>query len=284
MKHCLPLLKFSCIFLIISACSGQSTMLKEDFSEQGVSLVLPNDPAYKSELEKLDSSISSSAHLLALGTGTVLVKNTSRRAVVAFGIRFTKRSPDGHIATSDVVESQPSALLDLGQPGRYDRQLGGLVMPGAARLVTPDGVVDSSRKVYTHYRTARPWTIAKAQLDSVVFDDGQAIGPDQLGVIKSLKAHIDAQQDLMEEISDGLSHGELLHDVLQRIQGIASSKTDPRALTQSDPSKIYALVRQQYLDELSATEASAGDEVALRRLRQLRYATRPNIHSQKGGD
>lgn len=198
MKYCLPLLKLSCVFLIISTCSGQSTMTKEDFPEYGLLIVLPDDPTYGSELEKIGFSISSSEGRPA--PGSVFVKNTGQRAVVALGVRYTQRSPDGHIAPSDIVASQPSALLDLGQPGRFDRPVGGLIMPGTARLVTPDdGVVDSPRKVYIRHRTATPWTIVKVQLDCAVLDNGEAIGPDQLGVSKTLQAHIDAQQDLMEE-------------------------------------------------------------------------------------
>jgi len=279
MKYCLSLLKLSCIFLIISTCAGQSTMLKEDFSQQGVSLVLPSDSTYGSELEKFGLSAIAGA-----GSFSVLVKNTSRRSVVGLGIRFTKRSSDGHIATADVMGIRPSALLDLGQAGRYDRPPEGLIMPGTARLVTPDGIVGASRNSYTSYRTATPWTIIRVQLDSAVFDDGQAIGPDQLDMVRRLKAHVDAQQNLTEEISERVSHGELLHNVLQELQRTVSSKTETGALTQADPAQVYSSVRQQYLDELTATQAKAGDDAAARRLRQLKYATRPNIHREKGAD
>jgi hypothetical protein len=39
-----------------------------------------------------------------------------------------------------------------------------------------------------------------------------------------------------------------------------------------------------YLAELSITEAYAGDEVVIRRLQQLKYATRPNFHLPIGGE
>lgn len=269
------------ILLVISTSIGQSPMIKEDLSEYGFSILLPDDPTFRSELQKLGPSVSATAELLA--PGAALVKNTSQRAVVAFGVRFTKRSDDGHIATSDVIDNQPSALMDMGNPGRYDRPRGGLVSPGGTRLVTPNGVVDSTSKSYTRYQTPTPWTIVKVQIDSVVFDDGQAIGPDQLGVVEGLRAHVNAQQDLLEEISESLSHGELLHDVLQRLQSAALPRTQS-ALTQPGPSGIYALVRRQYLDELITTELKAGDEVALGRVQQLKYVTRPNIHGLKGGN
>jgi hypothetical protein len=255
-------------------------MTKQDFSEHGFSIVLSDDPTFAEELEQLGPSIGASAG--NVGPDYCLVKNTSRQSIVAFGVRFTKRSADGHMANSDVLASQPSALLDLGQRGRYDRPLEGLVMPGAARLVTPDGIVDPAGGVYTSYRTAPPWTTIKVQVDSVVFDDGHAIGPDQLGAIKGLRAHVDAQQDLMEEISDKLSHGGSFRSVLNELRGAALSNGEPKAPTRLDPSQIYASVRLQYLNELTTTEANGGEEFAQRRLRQLKYATRPNIYVEQG--
>src|SRR5437660_12074076 len=85
-----------CILLMACTCIGQSTMTKSDFPEQGFSIVLPDEPSYGSELRKLGLQPQPFA---------VLVKNTSRRAVVAFGIRFTKRFDNGHIATSDVISN-----------------------------------------------------------------------------------------------------------------------------------------------------------------------------------
>ena len=280
MKHYLFLVKISCIFLMISICAGQSTMLKDDFSAHGFSIVLPDDPRYGSELQQLGFSSNPAPY-------SVVVKNTSQRGIVAFGMRFTKRFANGHIATSDVMESQPSALVDQARPVRYDKPNMALVMPGSSRVVTPEnGIVDSSPKATTSFTSYQPhlsWTIIKVELDSAVFDDGEAIGPDQLDVVKRLKAHIDAQQDLVEEISGRLAKGEPLHAVLQDLT--ASSKTgfskrEVRAMTPTNLEQVYPLVRQHYLEELSATEANAGEEIAMRRLRQLAYTIRPQIRPQ----
>jgi hypothetical protein len=67
-------------------------MTKEDLSEHGFSIILPDDPSYGAELEKLGPSANFRAE--RLGPSSVVVKNTSRRAIVAFGVRFTERSAD----------------------------------------------------------------------------------------------------------------------------------------------------------------------------------------------
>jgi len=257
-------------------------MVKEDFSEHGFSIILSDDPAFGDELQKLGFSTNPSPY-------SVVVKNTSQRGIVAFGMRFTKRFANGHIATSDVTETQPSALVDRGRPVRYDKPYGVLVMPGRSRLITPEnGIVNPSPKATTAHTSYQPnlsWTITKVELDSAVFDDGEAVGPDQLDVVKRLKAHVDALQDLVEEISGRLAKGERLNAVLQDLTTSSNtgfSKRDVRTMTPTNLDQVYSLVRQHYLGELSATETNAGEEIATRRLRQLQYTIRPRIHP-KGG-
>jgi hypothetical protein len=256
-------------------------MTKEDFSEHGLSIILPDDAAFRDELQKLGFSANPSPY-------SIIVKNESPRGVVALGVRFTKRFTNGHIATSDICGSQPSALVDRGQPVRYDKPHKALVMPGNSRLITPeDGIPDPpSRPATSHtsYQTDLSWTITKVELDSAVFDDGEAIGPDHLVVVKRLKAHVDAQQDLVEEISGRLAKGELLHEVLRNLTSSSPadfSRQEMRTTAPTNFDPAYQLVRQRYLAELYTTEANAGQEIAIRRLRQLGYTTRPQIRLQE---
>jgi len=235
-------------------------MTKKDFAHQGFSILLPDDPHYDGELQKLGLPQNPNPEQPSF---SVLLKNTSQRAVVAFGIRFTKRLAQGGLRTSAYAASQPSALLDLGQremaqremgqpdlaqPNCYSRRPRGLVPPATARLVCEDGIVDPTRRSYTRYRTPMPFTIVKVQLDSAVFDDGEAIGPDQLNGVNRLGAKINAQQDLMEEISDRLSTGERLREVLRDLQE-TSSRADfseieiKTAMATADIEKVYPLVR-----------------------------------------
>jgi len=112
---------------------------------------------------------------------------------------------------------------------------------------------------------------------------GEAIGPDKLEVVKRLKARVDAQQDLLEEVSNRVANGELLHSVLQELQKTALSQAQPRTLTKLNPDDVYGLVRQQYLDELAATETNVGEEAASRRIQQLKYVRRPTIRQAMAG-
>jgi hypothetical protein len=256
-------------------------MLKEDFSQQGVSLVLPNDPSYGSELQRLGFSNNPAEE--SVRPASVVIKNTSQRTIVAFGIRWTKRHlRTGTIAPSDVSGSQPFGLLD-GNRRHYDRPLEGTIPPGTSRLVTAAGMVQTARDLGKTVVDMKEWAFEKVQLDSVVFDDGEAFGPDHLDVVKRLKARVDALHELTQEISTRLSQGEQLHAVLEELTSVAPSKSELSALSPFDPSDVTALVRQQYLDELATTAKNFGDEVARGRLLQLTYTTRPIIRWTESG-
>jgi len=269
---------------MISTCVGQTTMVKEDFSEHGVSIVLPDDPSYGSEVQKLGFSGTPSAERLR--PFSVVVKNTSQRTIVAFGIRWTKRHSAGNVATDDGMYMQPHGLLDGGRV-HYDRPLEAVIHPVASRLITIAGMVQTIAEFKTFSLHPLPdvsrWSIEKVELDSAVFDDGEAIGPDKLEVVKRLKARVDAQQDLLEEVSNRVANGELLHSVLQELQKTALSQAQPRTLTKLNPDDVYGLVRQQYLDELAATETNVGEEAASRRIQQLKYVRRPTIRQAMAG-
>jgi hypothetical protein len=251
-------------------------MLKEDFSQQGVSLVLPDDPSYGSELERL--GFSNNPAEASVRPASVLIKNTSHHTVIAFGISWTKRHlRTGSIAPSHVSGSQPFGLLDGNRP-HYDGPMEGTIPPGTSRLVTAAGMVQTADDLgKTIGLIWKEWAFEKVQLDSIVFDNGEAFGPDHLGVVKGLKARVETLQDLTQEIFTRFSQGEQLRAVLEELSSVAPSKSEVATLSPFDPSNVPTLVRQQYLDELATTAKNFGDEVARGRLHQLMYTTRPTI-------
>jgi hypothetical protein len=259
-------------------------MTKEDFSDRGFSIVLPNDPNYNSELKHL--SFSTSVVAQRLRPFSVIVRNTSQRTIVAFGIRWTKRHiQSGSIATDDGIYVQRFGLLDGNRP-HYDGPLEGIIPPGTSLLVTVAGVIQKvgDGDTFDHpLSDLSQWAFEKVRLDSVVFDDGEAFGPDQLGAVKRLKAQVDGQQDLMQELSDRLSHGENFQDVLRGLQSADLSKAESPPQSDVDSQDVYALIRQQYLQELSMTATNFGEDVARRRLQQLKYTTKPTIRFGASG-
>lgn len=251
-------------------------MTKPDLANNGLSLLLPGEAGYAEELNKLQ--FSNKPGMDAARPFSVIMKNTSHKAVAAYAICWKIKDPNGFIRTLNVMQVEPWALLDGGR--RHTDQLS--IAAGTSRLVTVEGIirnVEALRNFSSSFQSP-DFTVVSVELDLAVLDDGEVIGPDQVGMLPAFKATVNAKQDLMEEISGKLSQGESLHEILTAIN--AANKRAPQTYDPMDPVATYAATRQQYLDEMTATEQNVGEEMALRSLKYHKYDKRPNIHRQDG--
>jgi len=119
--------------------------------------------------------------------------------------------------------------------------------------------------------------VTSVVLDAAIFDDGEAIGPDQLGMVDRFKAHFTAEQDLMAEIDSRLASGEVMRDILVDIRGKLSLETADIPIT---PLAIYEDTRNQILSELETTGRNFGDDVAKRVVLFRKYDKKPDIHKK----
>jgi hypothetical protein len=251
-------------------------MAKHDLAGNGLIVFLPNEPGFAEELNKLQ--LDNKPGMDAAQPFSVIVKNASRKAVAAFAIRWKIKDPNGFVRTQNVMQLEARALLDGGR--RRTDQLP--IAAGTSRLVTVEGIImnpEALRNFSSSFQ-APEFTVVGVELDLAVLDDGEAIGPDQAGLLPIFKAAVDAKQDLMEEISGRLSQGGSLHEILVSLNN--ANKRAPRTYDPMDPVATYAATRQQYLDELTTTEQNFGEEIALRSLKYHKYDNRSNIHRRDG--
>lgn len=244
---------------------------KHDLADNGLSILLPTDARYAEELNKLQ--FENKPGMDAAKPGSVIIKNTSQNAVVSFGLRWKIKDSTGFIWTRDVIHMEPRALLDGGR-SRTDRVS---IAANSAQLITVEGIIanaDALRDVRSSF-LAPGFTIVSVELDSAIFDDGGLVGPDQIGILSTFKATINAKQDLMEEISERLSQGASLHEVLAALN--STTKT-PSTHAPLDSAATYASLRQQYLDELTTTEQKFGQERAVQSIKHHKFDNRPNIY------
>ena len=247
-------------------------MAKHDLAGNGLIVFLPNEPGFAEELNKLQ--LDNKPGMDAAQPFSVIVKNASRKAVAAFAIRWKIKDPNGFVRTQNVMQLEARALLDGGR--RRTDQVS--IAAGASRLVTVEGIIMNSEALHNFSSSfqAPEFTVVSVELDLAVLEDGEVIGPDQIGMLPIFIAAVNAKQDLMEEISGRLSHGGSLHEILVSLNNAnkkASQTNDPL-----NPVATYAATRQQYLDELTTTEQNFGEDVAMRSLKHYKYDNRPNIH------
>ncbi len=260
-------------------CAGQQreqTMLKHDLIESGFSIILPSEPSFDSELLKLGLSLSTDTE--ELRPFSVILKNSSKRSIVAFALRWSIVDGAGNVTTHDHSYMQTSGLLDGGRAKRERAELEHQIRQGASRFVTINGMArntDELRALASAFQNNPPqFSIAGVLLDAAIFDDGEAIGPDHLGMTARFKAQFTGEQDLILEINSMLSRGETMRDVLADLRSKLPLDTGTIPTT---PPEIYDRARRQLLIELETTERNFGDEVVKRTVAFRKYNKQPDI-------
>ena len=255
-----------------AATENKLNMTKDDLANNGLTILLPTETGYAGELNKLQ--LDNKPGMDAAKPGSVIMKNATQHAVVSFGLRWKIRDSTGFVWTRDVMHMEPKALLDGGR--RRTDQVS--IAAGSSCMVTVEGVITNPEALrdFSSSFLAPGFAVVSVQLDSAVFDDGEVVGPDQIGMLPTFRATINAKQDLMEEVSGRLSQGQSLHEILATLN--STTKAAPKTHAPLDPDGTYAALRQQYLDELTTTEQNFGQEMAMRSLKHHQYDNRPNIH------
>jgi hypothetical protein len=262
--------------LSMKICVAQArdlSMKKHDLTSAGFSIITSDDPSYETELRQL--GFGSNPDALAIKPFSVLLKNTSSRSVVAFAIKWTISDALGNTLSRSFNYIQPNALLDGGKAKRERMPVEHQIRPGASRLVTVNGMVRSPEELHDLAAGSFVGSVKGVDLDLAIFDDGEAVGPNELGLMERFAAFVDAEQDLMREVGSRMSIGEEVKKILADIRSRLAPDTREVPVT---PAAIYDHNLRIYLDELEATTENAGTEATRNIVAYRKYDVRPNIH------
>jgi len=173
-------------------------------------------------------------------------------------------------------------MLDAGNPNRRGQAPVLGLYPRSSILIGPGGPLDPTGRdgwpIAYSAQPRSPVVDMQVKIDSVVLDSGNALGPDNRQVVKKLREHIRAQQDLAHEISGRLERGELLPAVLADLSAKLPQDNDfRRGVHSKDLPTLYLSVRQSYLHGLATTYANLGEAAAMLKLKELTFTVRPTI-------
>ena len=281
MKFCVLLLGISS--LMISTCVGQTklaqtkSMNKRDLAEHGFAIVLPDEPGFAETLKWHGFSAPPSLK-------AVVVRNTSKQGVAAFGIQYMALCTDGtELPVNSVVYTAPQGLLDTGQPKKSMREP--IIEAGGSRVISPAGIV--SAKVPSGTGTWFEMVPACAvvgltvKADLVVYEDGRAYGPDDMNVLGQLQTNLAAQQDLVQEISGRVAGGEEIAPVLADISARLPNR-DLHGGAPIEDETLYVKFRRHYVRLLTAEQRRSGDSAVAIKLRQFAFTVMPTIRREGG--
>ncbi len=260
--------------MLPSAAPTQGLIMnKHDLTPAGFSIITSDDPAYDIELRRLGFGANLDA--LAVKPFSVILKNFSTRSVVAFAIKWTVSDALGNTISREFSYIQPSALLDGGKTKREKAPIEHQIRPGASRLVTVNGMVRSADELHDLAVDSSIGVVKNVFLDLAIFDDGEAVGSNELGLMERFAAFVNAEQDLMQEVDSRISKGEALTPILKDIRSRLAPDTGALPVT---PAALYDHNFRIYLNELETTNKNAGEEVAKDVVTHRKYAARPTIH------
>ena len=271
----LTILGCSLIILVAVSAFAQTSnpMTKRDLADDGFLIVGPNDSSFESELQHLN--FEKKPEMSTLKPFSVVLRNASSRSVVAFAIKWVVSDASGKVMIRSFHYIEPSGLLDGGREKTKRALVEHQIRPGGTRLVTFNGMGRTEDELRDLASSSLPESVQHVEIDLAVFDNGESIGPNTLGLMETFAAYVSARQDVMEEVDSRTAKGENLKDVVADLKSRLMPEADAIQVT---PRAIYDRNVRAYLKELETTERNFGEATAKNVVAAYKYTVRPNIH------
>jgi hypothetical protein len=271
-------------------------MSAKDLPEYGLTIVTPSDPDFDvlaaEHIKDMPAEVSDNIKPLS-----ILIRNKSRRAVVAHAIIWDCVDADGKSQRVKKIYANSEALTDgeeyisalprtnLGKtisPGK-ERLFSLVTLPRSARRDGPGGGGSSSHSNSSQVegdepssteglaQTGSKW-LSKcveliASIDGVFFDDGSFIGPDEAGLFNQIKSQVEAKIELRREIKEKLTRGTPADEIFKDLasEANAAAPANLASITTSEGHRAYfrKFFANVFLQQSKAYGQDKGLEMAL---------------------
>jgi hypothetical protein len=202
----------------------------QDASLPGVTIINSNSPEFLPAVNSLvDPTILS--NIQAILPFSYVLKNNTSKFIIVYSTRWTLTDPSGQVTTQDRTGGTLSTLRD-----------GDAIAPGASRLVSPIfrlGVRNAgpagsalSQKIERTIAAFSSKAKVEISLETVIFEDGKAVGTDATNATAQAQACLDAERQVLEDLAAQKGSQSANADVKQLLSGQASG---PRAWPMSNP-------------------------------------------------
>lgn len=248
----------------------------KDFPEHGISLVGPSDPSFASLKTKLTKSKSDSISEVY----SVFLKNTGRRTVVGYRIKWECVNGSGEVSVRD-SSNIISWIFLHGEESDHAKALGRtkeVIRPNSIWLIPfdatarpvggDDDVSFDAPEIGGRIETEaeEPCRSVTVIADGIFFDDGTFIGPDTTDFLTVVKAQMDARRELLSEIRADLEAGKKAEEVFRGLEAIRDQK--PVELGQSPSAdEFHAYFRRLFAQDVLGRRELWGAAKALEDVR-----------------
>jgi hypothetical protein len=267
----------------------------KDLPEHGLRVVGPADSSFNSLTATLPN-VQSKAPPEALRPFSIFIKNTGKRTVVAYRLKWEVMHSDGKVLTYAQGHVIPGVLK--GEEDVPGRRSGKKIRPDSVwycSLATqpmevasresaadePSGSGTSFAALHgSQYRDEAERAVREndqgaslniladelaqassitVSLDGVIFDDGTFAGPDSTGFFGRVKAMLDAEHDLLTEMDLSLKEHKTPAAVFRHIEEVARGRAvQPRPDSPAD--EVYNYYKNRYAKKFLRAKGTLGDD------------------------
>ncbi|MFL6215814.1 MAG: hypothetical protein ACJ74J_18165 [Blastocatellia bacterium] len=245
----------------------------KDLPEEGVEIIAPSDPSF--DLRAASFLKGPDAFIDRVKSFSVIVENTGQRAIVGSRLVWEVVKFDGTIYRHYVGSANPRIFL--GGDQTIQTTLGAAIPPHSTRFISLVGAAAEGEQVdldtieltfqgsqdelkqfkqslnqgdreeaFNKSFIAKLRTEATSiavSIDGVFFEDGTFVGENKTGLFEEVKAYVDAEFDLVAEISAAQKLGRTPEEVIGQVTGFLM--TTPPTETDSPLSDNQAVKREQ---------------------------------------
>lgn len=257
-----------------------------DLQEHGLTIIGSGDTSFDGMLDVLRVN-TSGAPLEAIRPYSVFIKNTGRRAVVAFVLKWELIRPDGRvIAETNQYVTKYSLMGDeVSDSGGHiiKPNTSWWAFPGFAVAQDTSGLNTGSPEFAAYLERANrdlaQYTGITVSIDGVFFEDGAFVGPDTTEFFGKVKALIDASQDLRRDIETRVKSGKSADEVLTHVTEEAR-KSKVKLGRNSTAEDYYKHFKRSAAEELLNMRSVSGNEKTLEHALRPSKKTRPLLRKE----
>ncbi|HKS26283.1 MAG TPA: hypothetical protein VJS44_00615 [Pyrinomonadaceae bacterium] len=266
----------------------------EDMPAHGITIVSPSDASFDG-LMAIYQQRHPTIPIQELKPLSFFIKNTTSQTVVGYKINLECTKHDGSVITKSITDTTLWALTNPEEPGLKASiaKSKTVIKPNGIlfqSLALPPEALDSSTGKSTlspleqkpltgEIRAAaielKTYSRITLKLAGAFLDDGTFIGADSR-YYEQIKAQVDANHNLLREISDGIQSGRSNEEVFSPVAE-AANETEIKLSHQSSPADLYKYSRRLMAIELMGLKKSKGDDKALERVNKMLSKAWPNL-------
>ncbi len=213
-----------------------------DLPQFGLPFVTPESAEFPALLRELQSRPQPLGPPPASDNrAAAILLNCSGKAIVALSYLWKYTTVDGQIQTSRYSNLGSSLQMDV-LSGRAPvvRDRASFILPDSKRLITEHGLFGDNLDVLSPDSTPQSGGFVgtgasglmrgerhaemkaiELQLDTVFFEDGLCVGPDESGLFESIAADLDLQRSSAQQVIDSLRNGASLGEVFEILRPLA---------------------------------------------------------------